>query len=44
MRVVVLGPAGQLGREVVCALLARGHTVRAAASRMRKNTTERRYA
>src|SRR5215831_9795686 len=33
MRVVVLGPAGQLGREVVCALLARGHTVRAAARR-----------
>ena len=33
MRVVVLGPAGQLGREVVCALLARGHTVRAAVRR-----------
>jgi uncharacterized protein YbjT (DUF2867 family) len=33
MRVVVLGAAGQLGREVVRALLARGHTVRAAVRR-----------
>ena len=33
MRVVVLGAAGQLGREVVRDLLARGHTVRAAVRR-----------
>ena len=33
MRVVVLGAAGQLGREVVRALVARGHTVRAAVRR-----------
>src|SRR5262252_2790370 len=33
MRVVVLGAAGRLGREVVGALLARGHTVRAAVRR-----------
>ena len=33
MRVVVLGAVGQLGREVVRALVARGHTVRAAVRR-----------
>jgi uncharacterized protein YbjT (DUF2867 family) len=33
MRVVVLGGAGQLGREVVRTLVARGHTVRAAVRR-----------
>jgi uncharacterized protein YbjT (DUF2867 family) len=33
MRVIVLGAAGQLGREVVCALVQRGHTVRAAVRR-----------
>src|SRR6516225_988157 len=33
MRVVILGAAGQLGREVVRDLLARGHTVRAAVRR-----------
>jgi len=33
MRVVVLGAAGRLGCEVVDALLARGHTVRAAVRR-----------
>ena len=33
MRVVVLGAAGQLGREVVRALIARGHTVRAGVRR-----------
>ena len=33
MRVVVLGAAGQLGREVVRALVACGHTVRAALRR-----------
>jgi uncharacterized protein YbjT (DUF2867 family) len=33
MRVVVLGAAGQLGREVVRVLVARGHTVRAAVRR-----------
>jgi uncharacterized protein YbjT (DUF2867 family) len=33
MRVVVLGAAGQLGREVVGALAARGHTVCAAVRR-----------
>jgi len=33
MRVVVLGAAGQLGREVVRALVARGHTVGAAVRR-----------
>ena len=34
MRVVVLGAAGQLGREVVRALIARGHEVRAAVRRL----------
>lgn len=33
MRIVVLGAAGQLGREVVRALVARGHTVCAAVRR-----------
>ena len=33
MRIVVLGAAGQLGREVVRDLVARGHTVRAAVRR-----------
>ena len=33
MRIVVLGAGGQLGREVVRDLLARGHTVRAAVRR-----------
>src|SRR5215469_13582264 len=33
MRIVVLGAAGQLGREVVCRLLGRGHAVCAAVRR-----------
>src|SRR5215469_14770196 len=33
MRVVVLGAAGQLGRDVVRTLIARGHTVRAVVRR-----------
>ena len=33
MRVVVFGAAGQLGRDVVRALVAHGHTVRAAVRR-----------
>ena len=33
MRIVVLGAGGQLGREVVSALLTRGHSVRAAVRR-----------
>ena len=34
MRVVVLGASGQLGREVVRSLIARGHEVRAAVRRL----------